>query len=496
MKRAIHHITPLLSLLLILQSPSVLKGQQSGTMYMMHSIPQSNLLNPAVQLHCKFFAGIPLGSTYFNYANTAFTYNDLAGTDTWNLYGVYRQMHRSDLYGLEAAIHPIMLGYRHRSLYFTFHVAEKVHAFQTVPGELVEMVLFGNGPFVGETARFNRLRIGGSYLREYSLGVSRVLNPFWTVGARAKLIFGKAGVHTSRSDAVFTTGATGFDLLLEGDYLLNSSFPYDFTYDADGIINGIEPGEIEPSRLLLNRRNPGFALDLGVIFRPDDRTTLAASILDLGYVRWRSDVNNVRASGSFIYEGVDDETEIVSGAFLAGIRDSIIGSFDVEDRRSAYGSFLPPQVFLGGSWKARDQLNLGIASRSMIYRSKLHSSVTLTAGTDLAERVLVALSWSWLNNSAANAGAALAYHGHGFQFHLSTDNILGFFLPFDTRSLNLRAGFNIMLGCPRERKKESGTPSYESPPGAGKCPWAGSSRREKKIQRKAERLQNARFYVK
>lgn len=495
MKPAIHHITPLLFLSILHSSP-VLEAQQSGTMYMMHQIPQSSLLNPAVQLRCRFFVGIPVSSAYFQYTNTAFTYNDLAGTDTWNIYGVYRQMHRSDLYGLEAAVHPVSLGYRHRSLYFTFHVAEKAYAYQAVPRELVEMVLFGNASFVGETARFNGLRSGAAYLREYALGISHVLDPFWTIGARAKLLFGKAGVHTSRSDAALTTDEVGFELLLEGDYMLNSSFPYTFTYDAEGNIDGVEPGVTDIARLLLNRRNPGFAMDLGVIYRPGNRTTLAASILDLGFVRWRSDVNNIGASGSFIYERVDDDTEIVSGAFLADIRDSVLRSFDVEESRLPYGSFLPPQLFLGGSWKARDQLNLGVVSRSVIYRSKLHSSVTLTAGTDLADRVILALSWSWLNHSAANAGAALAYHGDGFQFHVSTDNFLGFFFPFDTRSLNLRAGLNLMLGCPREREKESGTPVYEAPPGTGDCSWARSSRKEKRMQRKAERLQNARFYVK
>ena len=34
-------------------------SQQSNTLYMMHDVPQSNLLNPAVQLNCKLFIGVP-----------------------------------------------------------------------------------------------------------------------------------------------------------------------------------------------------------------------------------------------------------------------------------------------------------------------------------------------------------------------------------------------------------------------------------------------------
>jgi hypothetical protein len=484
-----HIICALLPLLLLLFT-TVLMGQQSGTMYMMHSIPQSNLLNPAIQAKCGFIAGVPLGSAYFNYSNTAFTYNDLAATDTWNLYGVHRQMHRSDLYSVEAAVHPIYLGYRHHSWYFSFHVAEKIQVYQIVPGELVETLLYGNGPFVGSTARFNGLRGGGFYLREYSLAVARSFSPKWTFGMRGKILFGKAGIQTSRSRASLTTEETTFSLFLEGDFILNTSFPYTFRQDTEGNINGIVMGDPDYTGLLLNRRNPGFALDAGAIYRLDDRTTLAVSILDLGFLRWRSDVNNIRASGSFIYKGVPDDPEIVSNAFAAEFRDTVLRSFDLVESQLPYGSFLPPQFFLGGSWKPRERLTLGIVSSNEIYRSKLHSSVTFTAGTDVAERLLLAISWSWLNNSPANAGAVLAYHGKGIQFHVSTDNFLGFFFPFDTRSLNIRGGINLMLGCPRDRERQSGTETYEMSSPGGDCSWTGNQRKERQRQRRARKIQN------
>ena len=50
-----------------------------------------------------------LSSLYLNYSNTAFTYNDLASTDTWNLEEVSKQMHRKDLYTGEAQIEPSRL---------------------------------------------------------------------------------------------------------------------------------------------------------------------------------------------------------------------------------------------------------------------------------------------------------------------------------------------------------------------------------------------------
>ena len=181
-------------------------AQQSNTFYLMHDVPQSNLLNPAVQLQCKYFIGIPvLASTHLSYSNTAFTYNDLAGSDSWNTEGIFDQMHRSDLYSAEVIVTPIYLGYRHKSLYITLNIAERAHGYQTIPKDLAETVVYGNGPFVGETARFDGFRPGAYHTREYSLGLSKVLGPYLTAGVRAKLLFGKANLSAGRSQVDLST---------------------------------------------------------------------------------------------------------------------------------------------------------------------------------------------------------------------------------------------------------------------------------------------------
>jgi len=451
----------------------------------MHSVPQSNLLNPAVQLQCKWFVGIPgLTSSHISYSNTAFTYNDLAESESWNIEGIVNQMHRVDLYTAEALIHPISLGYRFRSLYFTFNITEKTHAYQTVPKNVAEMALHGNGPFVGETSRFNALRPAGYYQREYSLGVSKVMDNSLILGLRGKLLFGKANLYSNRLKADFTTRETDFNLLLNGDFSINSSFPLTITQDAEGNISDITLDEIDLLQMLMNRGNPGFAIDLGAIYRYDDRITLSASLLDVGLVRWGTDLNNVIGVGTFEYGGVDPSTEIISVGFIEEIVDSIINAFDITVSQEPYFSFLPAQLFFGGSYQVKENIALGVVSRNVIFRRKVHSSLTLSANADLADRILATVSWSYLNNSIKNIGAGLAYHGKGFQFHLVSDNVLGFFYPFDTRTVNLRAGFNVMFGCPRNKKEQLEGESYGPMPRVGNCsPSVSPKKRERQIKK-------------
>lgn len=483
-----HRIRCLVGAIVLIVFWGETRGQQGNTFYMMHRVPQSNLLNPAVQLQCRWYIGIPvLTSVHLSYSNSAFTYNDLAGSDTWNLEGVASQMHRRDLYSAEASLQLISLGYRHRSDYFTFYIAERGTSFAVVPGALARMAVNGNGPLIGKTLNLRSLRPTGNYIREYAAGVSRRFNRRITAGIRGKLMFGKAGLYPGPADLIVHTDQDRFYLLMEGDYMLHGSLPVTITQDQDGNIQDVTLEEINVAELLLNRGNPGAGLDLGVLYRYDERTTLAASLLDLGVVRWRTDLNSLRTSGVFDYRGVEPGADVVSFEYLGEMIDSLLNSFTEEVTHTPYFSYTPAQLYLGASYRFREHMLLGVVNRNVLYRSKFHSSFTMFYQAELAERFLATASWSYLNNSLANVGAGIAYTGPGIQFHAVTDNLLGFFFPFDTRTLNLRVGINLMLGCPRDKKEAFDAESYGNLPDPENCGSAESARKRERALRRAAR---------
>lgn len=454
----------------------------------MHDVPQSNILNPAVQIECKWFIGIPaLASLTTNYSNTAFTWNDLAGPAEWNFKNVFHQMHRTDLVSADAAVHPLSLGYRHRRNYFTLNISDHAAVYTTIPRELAGLALFGNSLYVGKTANPGGIRPNVLYFREYAAGYSRVIDAFTTLGIRGKLLFGKANLYPGRSRVELATDESTFDLHLEGDYRLNSSYPLTIEQDANGDITGITDDRPTWGTFLLNRQNRGFALDMGIIYRYDSKITLSASLLDIGFIKWNSDVNNVRLNGSFDFTGVRPGTDFTSGAYLTELRDSLYNAFEIAVSQDPYYSWLPAQLFLGGTYRLKENILLGLVNRNLIFRNKIHSSLTVSAGIDLANRLNALVSWSWLNNSVKNPGAGLAYHGRGMQFHIVTDNIIGFFRPFDTRSVNLRAGFNLMLGCPRKGRNVRESNEYNEGLSGGYCGWADIPKFRRKYRREAAR---------
>ncbi|MCD4832429.1 MAG: DUF5723 family protein [Bacteroidales bacterium] len=466
-------------------------SQQNNTFYLMHEVPQSNLLNPAVQIKCKWYVAIPaLGSTHINISNSTFSFNELFSTNngsaSLDMSSLYENVRNTNLVSSELHLDLISIGYRRNEYYFNFNIAEKVNVAATYPGSIIELAWKGNTQFLGETTKFNNLRTHSVYYREYSLGVSKVWDAYNILGLRAKLLFGKANIYSGKTEINLYTDPNTFDLHVEGDVTENISFPVTITQDSDGNINGYELGEIDPVSFLMNGKNKGFALDLGWIHEYNENITFSASLLDLGFIRWKSDVSNIHISGSADYIGVGQGGNSGNSDLITEIVDSILDSFNQTVTNDKYYSWLPTQIYLGGMYQYKPKLGIGVVNRNVIYRSKLHSSLTLSANTTVWNKLSASLSWSYLNNTYKNVGLGLAWHSRGLQFHMVSDNVLGIIKPLDTRTLNLRFGFGLLLGCPKNKEEELKMSNPYDSMNKGNCYWV--KRLDKDYKKKKKKM--------
>jgi hypothetical protein len=60
-------------------------------------------------------------------------------------------------------------------------------------------------------------------------------------------------------------------------------------------------------------------------------------------------------------------------------------------------------------------------------------------------------NWSYLNNTVSNIGTGFTFNLGLTQLHLATDNILGIFGQYNTRSLHLRAGITFVSDYEKDR---------------------------------------------
>lgn len=133
-----------------------------------------------------------------------------------------------------------------------------------------------------------------------------------TIGAKVKLLFGKANITTSKSDIDFYTGLPVYPVTGTTDILINAS-PLILTFDQNGIIDNINiPGTDNIIGFLLNSKNKGAAIDFGFIWKRDEKITVSGSLLDLGLIRWIYNPSRIQNSGSLNYTGYNSRFQLTT----------------------------------------------------------------------------------------------------------------------------------------------------------------------------------------
>lgn len=438
-------------------------AQQSQLLYQSHYLPESNFLNPAVQSPCKWFIGIPvLSSLHVNYANSGFSYNNVVQTTGEGSYRldidrVVDRLGRRTLLSTELQTTLFAIGHKRNDYYYTFRIAEKNNIPITLPRDIFILAWDGNTVFEGEQASARGTASYATHYREYSVGISRRLRGNDYAGVHGKLLFGKLNASLPDSDVDLHTDADNFNLTLDGSMRANISAPIIIDH-TNGRINDINlDGDVNAWDIILNRQNWGLAFDAGFITRLDNRTTLSGSIVDAGFIRWRSYLHNVETEDRFTYAGVLADTNNV----LESVLDSI--TFEVTEK--PYTTWLPLKTYLGAGYRLNSRLEGRILGSAVIYRSKFTPALTFALDYNPFGHFHLLGSYSLFYGSYNNLGAGLSMGRGPMQWYILSDNIAGIIWPMSTRNVNLRFGLNLNFGC---SDRGEPPPEYESI--QGPCP--------------------------
>lgn len=467
-------------LVLLIFTKTLSVGQ--NTMYFHKGLPQSTLLNPVFTSSCNYI-GVPvISSLYFNYDNTAFSYNQLfpksaSGTRTVDINFLADKMHNLDLINSEVNTNLFSLGMWYEDYYFNFNIAEKTGLWATLPGELADLAWGGNTQYVGETFEATRLGIRFSYYREYSLSATSWLNDDWKIGLRPKLLFGKLNLDTRNEKLQLYTENENFDLDVSATYEAYSSLPLELQKDAEGNISSVSVEEINYLDLLMNGQNPGFAFDAGVLHDYSEKINFYASLTDLGIIRWRSNLNSISVNQSIEYTGVTQE-EIEYGYNIRDIVDSLENSWQTNTSKQPYTTFLPVKLYAGLTYSLNSKTDMGFLNRTMYFKRRLYPSFTISYNTEFFDFLSVTASYSYRNYAFDNIGAGISFQNKSAQFYVITDNILAI-SPLRVRNLNFRFGVNLFFNCGTS-SSEAQRPSVDSYKG---CFWIRKEQEQQEIKK-------------
>jgi hypothetical protein len=445
--------------IIMFQGTLRLFSQESSTMYFLHQIPQSNLLNPAVQIPCKIFVGMPLlSSVYAQYSNSFFSSNDAYqpvnnGININYAYLLSKPNSIQNNY-IEFGISLLNFGFLYDDYYFNFNLSDKIDAGYNYPTSIFGLILKGNSPSIGSTLDLGGTKVYANYYREWAFGMSKIIDNQLTLGLKAKLLFGKANITTPQSDLSLETGPAPYHLTASGNIAVNES-PLVITYDKSGKpVSADLPSDATIVSLLLNRKNKGLAFDFGTIYDLSDKVTISGSLLDLGFIYWTYSPSKLTSSAKFQYNGLDYNSQTGTFTNLNSVTDSLQNSYKISSQSSSYFTALSPKLYLGGTYKLLNNVKAGLLVREQLYHGKLMNSEVLSVNANYKNYLNGALSWTYANSSFANLGLAIGAATPNFGFYALSDNVYGAFKYKSARLINIRFGFNFLFGCKSCDSKE------------------------------------------
>ncbi len=434
--------------LLILLMFSACKSSiaQDLNLYSMNPNPYTSFLHPAVTPTQKIYLAFPLSSSAgFQFYNNTFSYHDLfkrRSDDSINLDLDYvlSKMKGNNFIGIEFSTTLLGFGITIHENYFDFNINERFSFGFNYPGDLINLIDKGNGPYIGKPLQFSNLAFDVIHYREYSFGMSRNVTEKWRAGIHLKYLYGMENFSSSNKNLTFTTAVDDYTLRLNSDITINTSTP---SNSDDGYDN------LKIGHYLFGMKNKGFGVDLGSTYRLNEKFTFETSILDLGFIKWKENVKNYKTvQGNYTFSGIDIRQFVNDTANnVQSVIDSLGEAYKPQESTEPYSTSLHSKIYLSTTYKIREKTTANALLYFRFFNGIVRPAISLSARQQLGKILEANLSYSYLNRSFDNIGLGLRLRLGAYQLFSVTDNVLGLIKPLDHRTVGIRFGMSFNWGA-------------------------------------------------
>lgn len=452
-------------------------AQTSHLLYFMN-LPQNHLMNPALRPSNSGYVGLPVISGFnFGVNNNFLNYNNLftKSPSSDSLYSFLSSEKATDVFlekiNKKNSLSPqitlplLGIGFKGKNgLYFFIDISEKIEGNFVIPGDIMRFMLKGNGDFVGKNIDLSALRMDMKYYREFGFTISRDFSHKLRVGIRPKLY---AGIMSAKFDnrSLGIRIDENYNHTIYADFTANFSGPFNVSMDNEDNLDEIsfDDSYFKSLKAFTNMENTGLGIDLGATYKLlNDRVLVSASLIDIGYIKWKHNVTNLSTKGNFVFDGLDISDVVGGNEDFADVGDRLIDSlknaFVLTQTNDPFTSWMAPGLILGGSYILNKNFSLGLLSYSRFIGKQVRESLTFSANMNLSNALSVSLGYSLQNHRVDNFGAGIAFRASIFQFYLISDRIpvswnkLKFdessatIVPANLNTISLRLGMNLTFG--------------------------------------------------
>ncbi|MBQ3658239.1 MAG: OmpA family protein [Bacteroidales bacterium] len=286
-------------------------------------------------------------------------------------------------------------GFKLKEGYLSFNLGARGEAYCNIPEKVFTFAFEGMNEGERYDLGLNKLAANSTVWGEFGVGYSRPFGEKLSLGVNLKYLGGIANARTDFSN--LKAYADDDEWRLSGDYKLYASVPkITVTENEDG---GIKDVDTDQDMKIKSR--PGFAVDLGANYQLLPQLKLSASVLDLGFISWKTDYTYIVESKSdYVFNGVrydfneedfEDLPDFENVYKLSG--------------KNKYVSGLTPKMYLGGEYSLwDDRIGLGLVSRTTFYKKNPKEEIFANANFRPFKKLSFTLNYSMFDGHWTNIG--------------------------------------------------------------------------------------------
>jgi hypothetical protein len=444
---------------------------QPNTLYYMKTVSTRHELNPSFQpIPNGYYSTIPVmsgfslaaGNNSFSLKDvlypkridgqlkTVWFYNDKNSMD--DFYNVLRK--NLHVY-TELDLRLFAFGMRIlKDSYITVGLNTKFNSGIIVPKDLAKLLIYGTPDATGNNVfNLDRFGVSANLYTELALGYSQVIDKHLTVGGKLKFLLGHANVSTKMKKFRLNASKDRWNIELDGT--INASIPnVDYELDSKDRIENIETDDMfDNFGFGTLSGGTGLAFDLGANYKLlDDKLTVSASIIDLGFIRWKAaHAANMPVSTSYDFEGVEITIEDGAANWDEDYFENIQDELEYSTTFNSYTSSLAAKVFLGAEYGILNQrLTFGGLSKSTIINRALFQEFTASVNYIPISAFNASISYSLMNGRFGTIGLGIGGRLGPVNIYFAGDYMTTSFakpfIPLKNKSFNLQTGILFNFG--------------------------------------------------
>ena len=422
-----HIIAALIVLFFIEILNNSIRAQQVSTLYFIENAPERNYLNPAFQPLTQFYLSLPVvGFTQFDVGNNSLALKDFIYNRNGNnisflnkdgdVNTFYRHIRHNMVVRADLQTNLLAFGFRHNQTYWNFSLSEKINGMVAVPKDAFKLVLYGTPDINANKYNFATMQTDMTAYTELAAGLSRQEDEQLTIGAKLKLLLGNVNISNTNKVARLYAGFDKWVLNMNGSVNVSAPVAYmvDSGYQSVSVSSNNRVGDwLKPAGL-------GVGVDVGAVYRLNDKLTLSGAIIDLGFIRWTKNTQNFNYTSDLTYDGITQQT--ANATNLQNIIDRITTRNYVSDSlnnvlqtaivsRRSYNHYFTgttAKINMGAEYALFDNtLSFGLLSFSSIFKRTITEELTASINYRPFNWINASLSYSAFNGRFGSLGAGL-----------------------------------------------------------------------------------------